>query len=346
MKAGITDGKGNVWLEDVPMPSPGEYECLCKILACATCTGTDQKHIHNKVPWEQNYPGLLGHESVGRVVSVGAKVRNYEEGDLVLRAIAAYPGETLGGYHSMWGGFSEYGLVTDAAALREDDPEVTPNNFTRFQQALSPTPRISPADATMLITLKETASYVADVGVRLYSSVVILGAGSVAISMCRFAKIFGACPVIVAARRDEPLLYARDRIGADFVVNVTSIPLLAAAHGLTDGSGVDFLIDTTGDAEFVQSALGVLKDSGRAALYALYESSDTVENVIDADRLVTARTGEDLAHRYLWDCVRLGLVTLEDFYSHRLPFSQFAEGFAMVGDKRAFKVVFEMEEEA
>ena len=94
----------------------------------------------------------------------------------------------------------------------------------------------------------------------------------------------------------------------------------------------------------MKTALGVLNDTGKAAAYALYKSSDAAKNAIDADRLIPARTAEDRAHQYLCDCVRLGLVNLSDFYSHRLPFSQLAEGFAMVGDKRAFKVVFEMED--
>ena len=50
MKAAITDGKGKVWIGEVPRPVPGEYECLCKTKACATCTGTDSKHIHDKLP--------------------------------------------------------------------------------------------------------------------------------------------------------------------------------------------------------------------------------------------------------------------------------------------------------
>ena len=50
MKAGITDGAGKVWLEEVPVPEPNDYQCLCRNLVCATCTGTDRKHIHNQLP--------------------------------------------------------------------------------------------------------------------------------------------------------------------------------------------------------------------------------------------------------------------------------------------------------
>jgi threonine dehydrogenase-like Zn-dependent dehydrogenase len=343
MKAAITDGKGNVWVDEVPEPEPNDYQCLCRTLACATCTGTDQKHIKNRLPWKQEYPGLLGHESVGRVIRLGSKVRNYREGDLVLRPACVYPGDQFAGYTSMWGGFAEYGLVTDARALREDCPEVQPNNYTRFQQVVPDDLAISPAEATMLVTLKECASYVASVGVRLYTSLVILGAGSVAYSMCRFAKVFGAYPVIMVARRDESLAYAHERIGADFTVNVQREDALARVRELTDGKGVERLIDTTGDSEFMKACLPVLSDEGKAAAYATYAGPDSVREAIPEDRLIPGATGEDIAHQYLCDAVRLGLVNLKDYFSHRMPLARIAEGFEMLKAKEAFKIVFETE---
>jgi threonine dehydrogenase-like Zn-dependent dehydrogenase len=343
MKAAITDGKGGVWLAETPVPEPNEYQCLCKMLACATCTGTDQKHLHNTLPWAQDYPGVLGHESVGQVIRRGAKVTQFAVGDLVLRPTAVYPGERLGDYTSLWGGFAEYGLVTDGPAFLADHPTARPSNYTRFQQKLPSSPLLSPADATMLITLKETASYVASVGVRLSSTLVILGSGAVALSMCRFAKIFGAYPVIVVGRRDEPLAYAVERIGADFTINVRDEDLVGGVRAITGGQGVEFVIDTTGDAEFLRDALPVLSATGKAAAYATYPSPDTIPQTIAPAKLVVGRTGEDVAHQYLLDAVRLGLVTLADFYSHRLPFHQVQEGFALLRSKRAFKVVFEME---
>jgi threonine dehydrogenase-like Zn-dependent dehydrogenase len=342
MKAAITDGKGSVWLAETTVPEPSEYQCLCKMLACSTCTGTDQKHVQNKLPWAQSYPGVLGHESVGQVVSVGAKVKQFAVGDLILRPTAVYPGERLGDYTSLWGGFAEYGLVTDVPALLADCPAAKPNNYTRFQQKL-PSFLTSPADATMLITLKETASYVASVGVRLFSTVVILGSGAVALSMCRFAKVYGAYPVIVVGRRDPPLADATERMGADFTVNVRKEDLVSRVREITGGQGVDFVIDTTGDAEFLRDSLPVLSDTGKAAAYATYRSPDTVRETIDPEKLVAGKTGEDAAHQYLLDAVRLGLVTLSDFYSHRLPFSRIQEGFELLRSKRASKVVFEME---
>ena len=342
LKAAVTDGKGSVWIEDVPAPEPNDYQCLCRMLACATCTGTDRKHIQDKLPWRQDYPGILGHESIGEVVEVGAKVTAFGRGDLVLRPTAVYPGERLGGFSSLWGGFAEYGLVTDAAAMRRDDPSAETNNYVRFQQKLPPDLGVSPADATMVITLKETASYVASVGVKMLTSAVILGAGSVAFSMCRFAKVFGGSPVIVVGRRDEPLAHAR-KLGADVTINAREADVAQAVRDATDGEGADIMIDATGNAEFAKACMPALAADGVVAFYATYPADDTTRETLDPARVRRGSTAEDAAHPYMMDAVRLGLVNLADFYSHRMPLAEIAEAFDMLDRKKAFKIVLEME---
>jgi threonine dehydrogenase-like Zn-dependent dehydrogenase len=343
MKAAITDGQGKVWISDVPRPEPSPYQCLCRILACATCTGTDTKHIHDKLPWKQTYPGILGHESIGEVIAVGAKVKAYRLGDWVLRPAAVYPGETLGGFSSMWGGFAEYGLVTDAAALRADQPGVNVNNYARYQLVVPRDLGVPAADWTMIITLKETAGYAASLGVKLNSSVAVLGAGSVGIAMMRFAKVFGATPLIGVARRAEQLAYAHHVVGADAVVDVSQEDPVARLRALTDGRGLDLIIDTSGDPEFTARCLPALNDTGKVAGYATYPRGEALASYLPADRVATGTTGEDVAHAYMIDAVRLGLVNLRDYYTDTLPLAEIAEGFARLESKRAMKLVFEME---
>ncbi len=343
MRAAITDGQGRVWVGDVPQPQPNPYQCLCRMLACATCSGTDLKHIHDKLPWQQKYPGLLGHESIGEVVAVGDKVRAFAPGDWVLRPTAVYPGETLAGFSSMWGGFAEYGLVTDAAALRADDPQAAVNNYTRYQLRVPRDLGVSPADWTMIITLKETAGYAASLGVTLNSRVAVLGAGSVGIAMMRFAKVFGATPLIGVARRDAQLAYARDVVGADAVVNAAREDPAARLRELTGGQGLDLIIDTSGDPQFVARCVPALGENGKVAGYATYPRGDTLANHVPAARIAAGRTGEDIAHDYMVAAVRLGLVTLREYYTDTMPLARIAEGFARLETRQAMKIVFEME---
>lgn len=338
MKAAITDGKGNVWIDEVPLPEMGPYHCLCKTIACATCTGTDIKIINNKLPWKENYPAILGHESIGKVIKTGKKVKYVKEGDIVLRPTAVYPGEKLGDYYSRWGGFSEYGLVMDTKAFLEDYPDKD-TGYGKFQMKVPE--EIEPADAIMLITLKETAGYVADMGITLNDSVVVLGAGAVAMAMVLFSKLRGAFPVIVIARRDGPLENIK-KFGANYTVNNKKEDMIKRTMEITEGKGVKYIIDTAGDEELFQSAFSMLAEDGKISPYAVF--SPEVFKKVDEKKILNARTGEVPAHNYLLDLVRLGMVNLKDFYSHKLPFSEIKKGFDMIKKKEAFKVVFTMEE--
>ena len=337
MKAAITDGKGNVWIEEVPLPEIGPYHCLCKTIACATCTGTDIKIIYGKLPWKENYPAILGHESIGKVIKTGQRVRYIKEGMNILRPTAVYPGERLGGYYSIWGGFAEYGLVMDTRAFLEDHPgEET--GYGKFQMEVPY--EIDPGDAIMLITLKETAGYVMDMGITLNDSVVVLGAGPVAMSMVLFSKLRGAYPLIVVARRDGPLENIK-RFGANYTINNAKEDMVKRVMEITEGKGVRYIIDTAGDEGLFQKAFSMLAQDGKISPYAVF--SEDVFKKVDGTKILQARTGEVPAHNYLLDLVRLGKVNLKDFYSHRMPFSEIEKGFEMIKKKEAFKIVFEME---
>jgi threonine dehydrogenase-like Zn-dependent dehydrogenase len=344
MKAMIAQGHGQLKMTDVIIPEPGDYQCLCKILACATCSGTDKKIVAGTLPWAETYPGILGHESVGRVVQVGRHVRYINEGELILRPTAVYPGEQLDGYTSLWGGFAEYGLVTDLQALREDQPQSSSNNYCIYQQTIPSDIEISAADATILIALKEVASSVANAGVGFRTSLVILGTGSVASGMCFFAKLYGAWPVIVIGRRDEPLAHIKT-LGADFTINNRNEDVFAKVKLFTDGRGVDVVIDTTGDLDLLQNAARLLALHGKLVPYG---TGDSFEYHVDRQQgpaqwnYVFSGPSEELAHQYLMGLLRLKLLPLSSFYSDRMPFVEFLSGFENLKQRKAFKIVFEM----
>ena len=132
MKAAVTDGKGNIFLEDIPKPRiQNDYQCLCKINASATCTGTDVKLINGTLG-AGDYPKLFGHESVGTVIECGSKVRNFQVGDFALRPCAVYPSDKLAGFSSFAAGYTEYGLITDHVAYLKDNPNAELEYYIQF----------------------------------------------------------------------------------------------------------------------------------------------------------------------------------------------------------------------
>jgi threonine dehydrogenase-like Zn-dependent dehydrogenase len=284
---------------------------------------------------------VLGHESIGRVLEVGPAVRSFRPGDLVLRPTAVRPGETLGPYNSMFGGFAEIGLVADAAAIIADTPRgATPKLpvFATAQQVVPPD--FDPDLAGAFITFKETLSFLQRLGVEAGKSVLILGSGTVGLSFAYAAKLIGAGPVIVTGRRAEPLAAAL-AWGADYGVNVTTQDLTGAVRSYTDGRGADFVVEAIGDWGALQSGIRTAADGGQVGIYGVaperasaLDWSGTPPNW--ALRFVQPK--EEDVHQQVLDQMRLGLVDLTRFVTHRLPFDAIVAGFDLVTSKQATKV--------
>ena len=182
------------------------------------------------------------------MIETGSKVRAFREGDRYFRPTVTYAGSRHDGYTPITGGFAEYGVITDVRAMQEDGLE--PPGYAKFQMNVPADAGLDPGDATMLITLKEVAGFVANLNVTLNQQVVVLGAGSVAMAMVFFAKLRGACPLIAVGRRDPPLAALR-RFGVNAAVNTAREAWAARVLDLTAGRGADLVIDTAGDDHLV-----------------------------------------------------------------------------------------------
>jgi NADPH:quinone reductase-like Zn-dependent oxidoreductase len=83
-------------------------------------------------------------------------------------------------------------------------------------------------------------------------TVLILGTGSVSLFALQFAKAAGAR--VIATSSSEEKLEKLRRLGADAVINYKAVPSWGQkAKELTDGRGVDHVIEVGGPATFMQS---------------------------------------------------------------------------------------------
>lgn len=343
MKAVITDGKGNVRLEDIDMVRHNDYQCLCKINACATCSGTDQKLVNSLFDWADKYPAILGHESMGTVIECGSKVKNFKVGDRVLRPAVALPGTMYGELASWMGGFAEYGLITDIKAMENPDSDIDPFGYTRYQQIIPADCKISDADATMLVMLKEVAGACKGAGIAKGQTVLVLGAGAVAQAMCFFSSHAGA-KVIVAARRAEPLERCI-KCGADTAVNLVSDNLEDIVMRETAGKGVDRVMDAAGNVELAVRGANLLADGGGIASYATVEGGAFPKDRISpkgAWQMLETPVLECDMHEEVIEMYNRGELAPELFYTHTMDFADFEKGFPMLAAKKAGKIVFVM----
>ena len=325
MKAAMTDGRGVVNVVEVPMPVIGDYDCLVKIRTCAFCNTTDRHIVDQTFPFGLHYPCLLGHESIGQIVEVGGRVKNFSPGDWVSRAYALYPGETTadGAIGSGWGGFSEYGKIVDGAAMGVDAPP-----FWRYMQKLPS--ELSPDKAVLLSCFKEVWSSLEQIDIPSGADVFVAGAGIVGRLFARFLKLRGNCRVTLGARRAEQLSEPM----ADHTVLFMEM----------GNQHYDIIVETTGSLEVAKNLTAHLRTGGHFYSYAIYPEMGKAEfeacfRNIDYHR---ADPDEAAAHAAVCGMLIRGELDSESYITHRIPLAQFDMAWETVVKRHTLKTVVEL----
>lgn len=258
MKAAVVEQPGVVVVREVPEPVMGDYDCLCEGLYGATCSGTDLHLIAGHPLFGVQFPTMLGHESIGRVMAVGKKVESFQVGDVVTRM----SNQANEGLQCHWGGYAERGLVSDWRVLQREglSPKLTPG----INHVLPP--EMDPAGATMIITWRETFSFITRIGVHPGDRVLVLGSGGNGLALANHAANLLAGVICVSG---SPAREANARtVGATHFLDYRSEDLVAAAreHELGD---FDVILDAVGKVGQLDRVLPLLRRGGKLSTYGV-----------------------------------------------------------------------------
>jgi L-iditol 2-dehydrogenase len=335
MKAAVIRKKGKINIENVPeLPALKEYQCKCKNIYASACTGTDRKIINNKLPWGSNFPAILGHETVGEIIELGSKVANFAIGDVVLRPVYVYPGEQLNGFNAEFGGFSEFGIITDKVACETDGvPEENFNPYSKFQMKI-PCAWRDRAEAVLLITMKETFSWINALGPLYGKKVAVIGTGTVGMFFIKFATLMCATEIVAAARSNTGAERAK-QCGADNFVEL--------GKGEVPEDKFDLVIDAAGVMDHINDFSSWVSAGGTYAVYGVSDSMETTINAFGSGinfAFHSPAEDDQLVHDTCVALVDKGLIDLKQFHSSVMDFEQLPEGFRKIDTKEEFKPIF------
>lgn len=331
MKAAVVVERGRMEVIDLPAPEISDYEALCEMLYGATCSATDL-HVIEGCPWNVRYPRILGHESIGRVVEVGKKVKNYKVGDLVTRVGAPdYP--KLGIFADGWGGYSEYGVAIDHWAIKKDGADVKYHFDTSVHQVIPAD--YDPAESTMFITLRETYSYISRLGFKTDENILIIGSGANAFAYALHSKLKGLGDIVMIgseSRRDKAFLCgATDYY--DYRDENYSVELRKKYP-----RNFDIIIDAVGNSPALDKVLGTIKYNGTVGIYGLDEFAATNMNPFSAGvpfRFYNENYVEYESHQKILEYYKEGNLNTGAFMdlSNPFPLTEINKVFDMIKNK-------------
>lgn len=272
MRAARWHGRGDVRVEDVPIPQAGPGEVLLRVSWCGIC-GTDVEEYRDGpvvVPVEapnaitgQKAPITLGHEFAGSVVEVGPDVDGLAVGDRVVPEICLFCGEcwycrrheyalcvswvTIG-FHGD-GGLAEYVKVPARMCVRLPDT-------------------IADDEAALIETTEVAVRAARKGGVRLGDSVVVVGDGAVGLITLQVARAAGATTVILVGHRPARLEIGR-QLGADAAIDSREPGWLDRVRELTGGRGADVAIECGGRAEAIADSIAATRKGATIVLLAV-----------------------------------------------------------------------------
>ena len=257
MKAAVLHGPGGAdafWLEEVPDPVPAPDEALVEVRACGA-SYRDVVERNGTYRRDVEFPLVIGVEIAGVVLSAGDRVPDLKPGDRVCTKAFSSCGHcrlcrngretTCAARRPVRGGYAERVALPWDALVRF--PESIP-----FEVACT----LGPASGVALNAVRDVAR------VTLGDTVLVTGGtGGVGWPAIQLACLTGAR--VLAATRSEARADALHEAGADEVL--VGSEFAGQVRRLTDGAGVDAVIDTVGSPVFAQ-AFDSLAVHGRYAL--------------------------------------------------------------------------------
>ena len=282
------------------VPPIGPNEALLRVEACGLC-GSDVEQFRGTMAAAgiMRYPVIPGHEPIGRIAELGVEAArnwNVKEGDRVAlephlscgrcelclrgdyhncRSLMPPGAPPCYGYtprdvgHGLWGGYSQYIHLHERTMLHKV-PDTMPLALATLYQPLA-------AGIRWAVQVPRTT---------LGDTVLILGSGQRGLGAVVAAREVGASAIILTGTsRSKYKLRMAEALGAHHTIEADNEDIIARVMAITDGRGVDVVLDTVPVAmEPVLDAVAVARIGGTIVLGGIKGSSGAIN--LDVDRVL------------------------------------------------------------
>ncbi|MFD0693096.1 L-threonine 3-dehydrogenase [Paenibacillus sp. GCM10027628] len=331
-------GPGAV-LKKVPVPTCGPDEVLVQIKATSIC-GTDV-HIYKWDAWADKTvvtPNVFGHEFAGIVVEIGERVTGVKIGDHVSAEGHMVCGTCkacrTGNAHvcpntksfgiTAPGCFAEYAVVKASNIIHND--EKLPFEIACLQDPLG--------NAVQTVLSGDIVG----------KSVAIIGVGPIGLLAIKVAKACGA-GTIFAVDINPSRLEMAVQMGADVTINAMETRTSEALRTLTDGEGVEVVLEMSGNPQAIADGFEAAANAGRVSLLGIPTrevSLDVTNHIIFKGLRVEGITGRKMYQTWyqMKGLLNQRRIDLSSVITHRFTLDQYEEAFDLMDRGQCGKIVF------
>lgn len=340
MRSLVFYGPNELKVEERPVPQISEDEILIKVSLAGVC-GTDNR-IYQGTKKIQG-PRIIGHEFVGKIVAVGQKITNYEQGERV----TVYPVITCGtcyacksgrenicenrttiGYQ-IDGGFSQY-VKIPARAVQNGNVIKVPDGLDDTLVAASE-PVAAASHGIKRSNLKEG------------DAVVIVGAGPIGLFHTQLARLKNPKQIIVIEPQEEKRSLAL-KMGATHTIDPVHEDPFEQIVQFTNGELVDVVIIDVGIPKVIEDSLSYVKKGGTFLVFAGCPHGSTITidpNVIHYKEInftgSSASTNE--IHREVLELLATGQMDIKELITEIVPLDDWQKAIEMKNNYMGIKVL-------
>ncbi len=176
-------------------------------------------------------------------------------------------------------------------------------------------------------------------------SVLVTGPGPIGLISLAIARAAGARMIGVTGRSsDEGIRFEKAReLGADFTINVDQGDPVAKILEMTNGLGVDILIETSGSGRAIYQTFEMVRRLGRICAIGI---TGKEEIPIPYDRGIFKALRYDFCFSSSWTAwekaiglIGKGFLPAEKLITHQLPLEKWEEAFRLLENLQAAKVI-------
>ena len=325
-------------MDTVAVPATGATDVLVRVKSASIC-GTDL-HIYGWDRWSQGRikpPLTLGHEFCGIVERVGEEVAAVRAGDFVSAEMHVNCGHChqcrLGQAH-ICQNLRIIGIDQDGAFA--EFVKIPASNIWKLDPAI-------PEHYGAILDPLGNAVHTVLAGPIAGQTVLVTGCGPIGLMSIAVAKACGSSTVFATETNEQRRAMAK-KMGADVVLNPAKEDAVGKILAETSGTGVDALLEMSGNPAAIQQGFKALRAGGRASLLGIPTETvplDLVNDVIFKGATVQGIYGRRMYETWveMTSLLKAGRLNLEPLFGERTSLDKFENAFSLLQGGLAGKIL-------